>query len=62
MLKFHHFYTGVALWNIDTEYGDFFFFFGKIYLKAVQQSCVQKEKAKKYYSITVNEHLQNLLP
>lgn len=32
--------------------------FGKRYLKAVQQSCVQKEKANKYYSMIVSEYLQ----
>lgn len=36
--------------------------FGKRYLKAVQQSCVQKEKANKYYKMIVREHLQKLLP
>lgn len=49
-VKFHQFYTEVALWNIDTV-----ILFGKRYLKAVQQSCVQKEKANKYYSMIVSE-------
>lgn len=36
--------------------------FGKRYLKAVQQSCVQKEGANKYYRMVAGEHLQKLLP